>query len=68
MINGEFIYKKIKEKMMSKNINQSDLARELNVSRANVSITLSRIKKNKISYKNLLKISEILECDIKFFL
>lgn len=68
MEHGKFIYRKIKEQMKSKNMNQSDMAKRLKVSRANVSILLNRTKANKISFKSLMKLSEILECDIKFFL
>lgn len=67
MENGKKIYKNIKSEMKKQRINQSDIARILGVTRANVSIIFSRMKENKISYKNTIKIAMILGVNPKNF-
>lgn len=67
MENGEKIYKNIKNEMKRQRINQSDIAKMLGMTRANVSTILSRIKENKVSYKNTIKIANILGVNPKNF-
>ena len=67
MENGEKIYKNIKNEMKKQKINQSDIAKILGMTRTNVSIIFSRIKKNKVSYKNTIKIANILRVNPKNF-
>ncbi|MCJ8341407.1 MAG: helix-turn-helix domain-containing protein [Cetobacterium sp.] len=67
MENGKNIYKNIKNEMKKQRINQSDIARILGMTRANVSLIFSRMKKNKISYKNTIKIAAILGVNPKNF-
>lgn len=68
MSEGEKIYHNIKNEMKKKGVNQSDIAKNIGVTRANVSIAFSRMKMNKISYKTLIKIAKALKCDHKIFL
>lgn len=67
MENGKKIYENIKNEMKKQKINQSDIARLLGVTRSNVSIIFSRMKKNKVSYKNTIKIANILKVNPKIF-
>ena len=61
MENGEKIYKNLKDEMKKQKLNQSDIANILGMTRANVSMIFSRMKKNKISYKNTINIAKILK-------
>lgn len=67
MENGQKIYESIKNEMKKQKINQSDIAKMLGTTRANVSIIFSRMKKNKVSYKNTIKIANILKVSPKNF-
>ncbi|MHA4987306.1 helix-turn-helix domain-containing protein [Cetobacterium somerae] len=67
MENGEKIYKNLKDEMKKQKLNQSDIANILGMTRANVSMIFSRMKKNKISYKNTIKIAKILKLNPKNF-
>lgn len=67
MENGKIIYENIKNEMRKQKINQSDIARILGMTRANISIVFSRMKKNKVSYKNTIKIANILGVNPKNF-
>ena len=67
MENGEKIYKNLKDEMKKQKLNQSDIANILGMTRANVSMIFSRMKKNKISYKNTIKIAKILGLNPKNF-
>ena len=67
MENGQKIYENIKKEMKKQKINQSDIAKLLGVTRSNISIIFSRMKKNKVSYKNTIKIANILKVNPKIF-
>ena len=67
MKNGQKIYENIKKEMKKQKINQSDIAKMLGMTRANVSTILTRIKENKVSYKNTIKIADILGVNPKNF-
>lgn len=67
MENGERIYEYLKNEMKKQKINQSDIANTLGMTRANISMIFSRMKKNKISYKNTIKIAKILGLNPKNF-
>lgn len=67
MENGERIYENLKNEMKKQKINQSDIAKILGTTRANVSIIFSRMRKNKVSYKNTIKIANILGVNPKNF-
>ena len=67
MKNGQKIYENIKKEMKKQKINQSDIAKILGMTRANVSTILSRIKENKVSYKNTIKIANVLGVNPKNF-
>ncbi|MGL4863140.1 MAG: helix-turn-helix domain-containing protein [Cetobacterium sp.] len=67
MENGERIYEHLKNEMKKQKINQSDIASTLGMTRANISMIFSRMRKNKISYKNTIKIAKILGLNPKNF-
>lgn len=67
MVNGEKIYMSLKNEMKKQKINQSQMALKLGVSRSNISIIFSRMKKNKVSYKNIIKMAKVLEISLKNF-
>lgn len=67
MFNGSKIYFNIKKEMGRQGLNQTDIAKIIGVTRSNISIIFSRMKQDKISYKNIMKIAKVLNCDPKIF-
>lgn len=67
MENGKKIYENIKNEMKKQKINQSDIAEVLGTTRANISMIFSRMKKNEVSYKNTIKIANVLKVNPKNF-
>ncbi|MFR8990691.1 MAG: XRE family transcriptional regulator [Fusobacterium sp.] len=53
-MNNFELYKKIKLEMEKQNISQSDIAKALNVSRTDISLTLKNLKKGKSITTNKL--------------
>ena len=65
-MNNFELYQKIKTEMEKQNISQSDIAKALNVSRTDISLTLKNLKKGKSITTN--KLFSLLEAIGKTFI